>query len=56
MAFVVDEKGNSKTTLNVQKTTLHDKLTAGQDSIPLRVGGVVLVPQGTKELTPKASG
>lgn len=54
MAFVVDENGNSKTTLNVEVKTLHDVILEGKDIIPLRKGGVVTVPQGTKELTPKA--
>ena len=54
MAYVVDEKGNAKTTLNVVVTTLQDKIAAGKDVIPLTVGGVALVDKGTKELTPKA--
>ena len=54
MAYVVDVKGNAKTTLNVVVPTLHDKVIAGKDVIPLTVGGVVLVAKGTKELTPKA--
>ena len=54
MAYVVDEKGNAKTTLNVVVTTLQDQIAAGKDVIPLTVGGVALVDKGTKELTPKA--
>ena len=54
MAYVVDEKGNAKTTLNVVVTTLHDKVVAGKDAIPLIGGGVALVDKGTKELTKKA--
>ena len=42
MAYVVDEKGNAKTTLNVVVPTLHDKVVAGKDVIPLTVGGVAL--------------
>lgn len=53
MAYVVDEKGNAKTTLNVVVPTLHDKVVAGKDVIPLTVGGVVLLDKGTKELSPK---
>ena len=54
MAYVVDVNGNEKTTLNVVVPTLHDKVIAGKDVIPLTVGGVALVDKGTKELTPKA--
>ncbi len=54
MAYVVDVNGNAKTTLNVVVPTLHDKVAAGKDVIPLTVGGVALVDKGTKELTPKA--
>lgn len=54
MAYVVDVYGNAKTTLNVAVPTLHDKVVAGKDVIPLAVGGVVLVDKGTKELTKKA--
>ena len=54
MAYVVDGNGNAKTTLNVVVPTLHDKVVAGKDVIPLTTGGVALVDKGTKELTPKA--
>lgn len=54
MANVVDENGNAKTTLNVVVPTLHDKVVAGKDVIPLTTGGVALVDKGTKELTKKA--
>ena len=54
MAYIVDVNGNAKTTLNVVVPTLHDKVVAGKDVIPLTVGGVVLVDKGTKELTKKA--
>ena len=54
MAYVVDGKGNAKTTLNVVVPTLHDKVVAGSDVIPLTVGGVAYVEKGTKELTKKA--
>ena len=54
MAYVVDEKGNAKATLNVVVPTLHDKVVAGKDVIPLTVGGVAYVDKGTKELTKKA--
>lgn len=48
MAYVVDEKGNAKTTLNVVVTTLQDQIAAGKDAILLASGGVMLVD---KELT-----
>ena len=51
MAYVVDEKGNAKTTLNVVVTTLHDRVVAGKDVIQLTTGGVVLVDKGTTVLT-----
>ena len=54
MAYVVDLNGNAKTTLNVVVPTLHDKVVAGKDVIPLTVGGVEIVEKGTKELTKKA--
>ena len=54
MAYVVDVDGNAKTTLNVVVPTLHDKVVAGKDVIPLTNGGVALVDKGTKELTKKA--
>ena len=54
MAYVVDENGNAKTTLNVVVPTLHDKLAEGKDVIPLAGGGVIYVAKGTKELTKKA--
>ena len=50
MAYVVDEHGNAKTTLNVVVPTLHDKVVAGKDVIPLTVGGVALVDKDTVEL------
>lgn len=43
MAYVVDEKGNAKTTLNVVVPTLQDKLAAGKDAILLINGGVMYV-------------
>ena len=43
MAYVVDEKGNAKTTLNVVVPTLHDKVAAGKDAILLINGGVMYV-------------
>ena len=52
MAYVVDENGNAKTTLNVVVPTLHDKLAEGKDVIPLAGGGVIYVAKGTTELTP----
>ncbi len=54
MAYVVDVNGNAKTTLNVVVPTLHDKVVAGKDAIPLTVGGVAYVDKGTKELTKQA--
>ena len=54
MAYVVDEKGNAKTTLNVVVPTIHDMIVAGKDGIMLMNGGVMLVDKGTKELTKKA--
>ena len=54
MAYVVDGNGNAKTTLNVVVPTLHDKVVAGKDVIPLTVGGVPYVDKGTKELTKQA--
>ena len=54
MAYVVDSKGNAKTTLNVVVPTLQDKIAEGKDVIQLTVGGVVLVDKGAKELTKKA--
>lgn len=54
MAYVVDVKGNAKTTLNVVVPTLHDKVVAGKDVIPLTTGGVAYVDKGTKELTKQA--
>lgn len=54
MAYVVDENGNAKTTLNVVVTTLQDKIVAGKDVIPLTVGGVVLVDKETTELAEQA--
>ena len=54
MAYVVDVNGNAKTTLNVVVPTLHDKVVAGKDVIPLIVGGVAYVDKGTKELTKQA--
>ncbi len=54
MAYVVDGNGNAKTTLNVVVPTLHDKVVAGKDVIPLTVGGVALVAKETEELTKKA--
>ena len=50
MAYVVDEKGNAKTTLNVVVPTLHDMIVAGKDVIQLTNGGVVYVAKGTKAL------
>ena len=47
MAYVVDEKGNAKTTLNVVVPTLHDRIVAGKDGIMLMNGGVMLVDKGT---------
>lgn len=43
MAYVVDEKGNAKTTLNVVVPTLHDQIAAGRDAILLINGGVMYV-------------
>ena len=54
MAYDVDEKGNAKTMLYVVVPTLHDKVVAGKDVIPLTVGGVAYVDKGTKELTKQA--
>ena len=54
MAYVVDAKGNAKTTLNVVVPTLRDKVIAGKDAIPLTVGGVAYVDKGSKELTKQA--
>ena len=51
MAYVVDENGNAKTTLNVVVPTLHDKIVAGKDVILLANGGVVFVDKGIIELT-----
>lgn len=51
MAYVVDEKGNAKTTLNVVVPTLHDRVVAGKDVIPLNDGGVAFVDKKTGELT-----
>lgn len=51
MAYVVDEKGNAKTTLNVVVPTLHDMVVAGKDVIPLNNGGVAFVDKRTGELT-----
>ena len=51
MAYVVDENGNAKTTLNVVVPTLHDIAVAGMDAILLMNGGVILVAKGTKELS-----
>ena len=48
MAYVVDENGNAKTTLNVVVPTLHD---TGMDAILLMNGGVILVAKGTRELS-----
>ena len=50
MAYVVDEKGNAKTTLNVVVPTLHDMLVAGKDVISLTSGGTILVDKAAKEL------
>ncbi len=50
MAYVVDEKGNAKTTLNVVVPTLHDMVVAGKDGIMLMNGGIVLLDKGVKEL------
>ena len=50
MAYVVDEKGNAKTTLNVVVPTLHDMLVAGKDTIQLTGGGVIYVNRGITEL------
>ena len=50
MAYVVDEKGNAKTTLNVVVPTLHDMVVAGKDVISLTTGGIVLVDKAAKEL------
>ena len=55
MAYVVDEKGNAKTTLNVVVPTLHDMVVEGKDAIPLVGGGVVLIDKGTKDLSLRAS-
>lgn len=54
MAYVVDEKGNAKTTLNVVVPTLHDMVVAGKDVIILTNGGVIVVDKGIKDLTPLA--
>ena len=43
MAYVVDENGNAKTTLNVVVPTLQDKLAAGMYAISLINGGVMYV-------------
>ena len=43
MAYVVDEKGNAKTTLNVVVPTLQDQIAAGRDAILLINGGVMYV-------------
>ena len=43
MSYVVDEKGNAKTTLNVVVPTLQDKLAEGMDAILLINGGVMYV-------------
>ena len=48
MAYIVDENGNAKTTLNVVVPTLHD---TGMDAILLMNGGVILVAKGTRELS-----
>ena len=53
MAYVVDEKGNAKTTLNVVVPTLQDMLAAGKDMISLTNGGVIYVDKGPKELSPE---
>ena len=45
MAYVVDEKGNAKTTLNVVVPTLQDKLAAGVAAISLINGGIMYLPQ-----------
>ena len=39
MAYVVDEKGNAKTTLNVVVRTLHDDVLASKGVTPLPLGG-----------------
>ena len=53
MAYVVDGNGNAKTTLNVVVPTLHDKVVAGKDVIPLTNGGVVYVDKTVEELAEK---
>ena len=54
MAYVVDGKGNAKTTLNVVVTTLQDQSDAGKDVITLTNGGVVYLVDGTIEPTRRA--
>ena len=54
MAYVVDEKGNAKTTLNVVVPTIHDMVVAGKDVIQLTNGGVIYVARGTKALVRKS--
>ena len=49
MAYVVDEKGNAKTTLNVVVPTLHDTVVAGKDIIQLAEGGAICVDKGITE-------
>ena len=57
MAYVVDENGNAKTTLNVVVLTLQDKLAEGMDAISLINGGVMYIPkldEGPRVLPPES--
>lgn len=56
MTYVVDEKGNAKTTLNVVVPTLYDKVAEGKNVIPLAGGGVICVAKGINDLTPRVPG
>ena len=53
MAYVVDEKGNAKTTLNVVVRTLHDDVIAGKGVIPV-IAGSDYIPLTVGRVTPVA--